>query len=116
MAHWAEIDDNNTVVRVLVADDNSHDWLVERLGGTWLQTSYNTRAGVHTLGGTPFRGNYAGVGYSYLEAEDIFMPPKPYESWSLNVETASWVAPIPKPEDGQNYIWDEESTSWTLVE
>ena len=93
MAHWAEIDDNNMVTRVVVAEDNSHGWLVDNLGGTWLQTSYNTRAGEHTLGGTPFRGNYAGLGYTYDEELDAFLPPKPSDDATLDETTFTWIVP-----------------------
>ena len=95
MAHWAEIDDNNTVVRVLVAEDDSHDWLVNRLGGRWVQTSYNTKAGVHTEGGTPLRFNYAGIGYTYDEERDAFIPPKPTEDATLDESTCTWIVPEP---------------------
>ena len=84
MAHWAELDENNVVLRVLVGDNNDpagdegYQWLIDNLGGTWKKTSYNTVAGVHTAGGTPFRKNYAGIGYTYDEALDAFLPPKPF--------------------------------------
>jgi hypothetical protein len=95
MAHWAEIDDTNTVVRVLVAEDDSHDWLVNRLGGRWVQTSYNTRGGVHSEGGTALRFNYAGIGYTYDEARDAFIPPKPTEDATLDEATCTWIVPEP---------------------
>ena len=90
MAHFVEIDSNNVVLRgVVVSDDNQdrgHNFLANdlNLGGTWLQTSYNTCANVHRLGGTPFRKNYAGIGYTYDAGRDAFIPPKPYPSWILN--------------------------------
>ena len=107
--YWAELDSNNTVVRVLVGKDDSvksGKWMVDTFGGYWLETFLNGEN----------RGNYAGIGYTYLEAEDIFMPPKPYESWLLDVETASWVAPIPMPEDGAIYSWDEQAGDWVEVQ
>jgi hypothetical protein len=119
MAHFAEIDENNIVTRVLVVgDDQEHrgqEFLADDLdlGGTWLKTSYNTQAGVHTLGGTPFRKNYAGIGYSYDETLDAFIPPKPYASWLLNEETCNWNAPVEMPvEEGKFFVWDEDTTSW----
>ena len=96
MAHWAEIDENNIVLRVLVGDNNDPDegyqWLVDHLGGTWIKTSYNTKGGVHELGGTPFRKNYAGKGMIYDKTRDAFIPPKPQEEgdWVLDEETCLW--------------------------
>jgi hypothetical protein len=106
MAHFAELDENNIVVRVLVTDNDfpneGYDWLVETLGGTWVQTSYNAT----------IRKNFAGVGFTYDEALDAFIPPKPYASWSLNEETCLWEAPTPYPTDGKNYNWDEKTQDW----
>ena len=104
MAHWAEIDENNIVVRVLVTDNDApnegYDWLVDRLGGTWIQTSYNTSGGIHLLGGTPLRKNYAGVGMTYDETLDAFYGPKPEgEYWVLDEETCQWVNPIIKDDN-----------------
>lgn len=97
MAHWAEVDENNIVVRVLVTDNNKpnegYDWLVENLGGRWIKTSYNTVGGVHQQGGVPLRKNYAGIGYTYDEQRDAFIPPKPTNSnfpVKLNEETCLW--------------------------
>lgn len=122
MAHFAEIDENNIVTRVLVVDnsqeDNGQDFLANTLGlgGTWIKTSYNTQGGVHTNGGTPFRKNYAGIGYTYDSARDAFIPPKPYNSWVLNEETCLWNAPTPMPvEEGKMYRWDEDTTSWIEI-
>lgn len=117
MAHFAELDENNIVIRVLVTDNNDpagdegYSWLVNNLGGTWIQTSYNTRAGVHLLGGTPLRKNYAGIGFTYDAERDAFIPPKPFDSWVLNEETCTWEPPIPKPTDGL-YVWNEELEAW----
>jgi hypothetical protein len=97
MAHWAEIDENNIVTRVTVGDnddpagDEGYSWLVDNLGGTWIKTSYNTLNGAHQLGGTPLRKNYAGIGYTYDEVRDAFIPPKPIEGeWELNEDTCLW--------------------------
>ena len=94
MAHWAEIDENNVVLRVTVGSNEDHDegyqWLIDNLGGTWVKTSYNTAGGKHLLGGTPFRKNYAGPGMIYDKSRDAFIPPKPEGNWSLNEETCLW--------------------------
>lgn len=119
MAHWAELDENNVVLRVLVGNNDDpnegYDWLIENLGGTWVKTSYNTHGGVHSEGGTPLRKNYAGIGYSYDEDLDAFIPPQPFESWTLNEDTCLWEAPVAYPEDGKMYSWDEDTTSWVEV-
>jgi hypothetical protein len=119
MAHFAEIDENNIVTRVLVVgDDQEHrgqEFLADDLdlGGTWKKTSYNTQGGVHTLGGTPFRKNYAGIGYSFDAERDAFIPPKPFASWILNEDTCNWNAPVEMPvEEGKFFTWDEDTTSW----
>ena len=80
----------------------------------WKKTSYNTNAGVHSLGGTPFRKNHAGVGYTYDLNRDAFIPQKPFNSWVLNEETCNWDAPVAYPTDGQIYSWNEETKNWTL--
>jgi hypothetical protein len=122
MAHWAEIDNNNIVTRVLVVgDDQDHrgqDFLATDLGlgGTWKKTSYNTSAGVHTNGGTPFRKNYAGVGFTFDEVRDAFYAPKPYPSWVLDEDTCVWNAPTPMPVvEGKMYTWDEAELSWVEI-
>ena len=120
MAHWAEIDSDNIVTRVLVVADDKEDgqtFLAETLGlgGTWKKTSYNTVGGVHTLGGTPFRKNFAGIGFKYDSAKDAFIPPKPFASWKLNATTCLWEAPKPMPTDEKLYTWDEPTTSWKEV-
>jgi len=81
----------------------------------WKQTSYNTRGGVHLLGGTPFRKNHAGIGHIYDEDRDAFIEPKPYPSWTLNEDTCQWEAPSAYPDDGKRYNWNEETTSWKEV-
>ena len=119
MSHFAEIDENNEVIRVLVGDTNLSDeealiFMHDAFGGKWLQTSYNTIMGEHKLGGTPFRKNYAGPGMIYDEARDAFLYPQPYASWILNEETCWWEPPIPIPNDENLYDWDEESRSWVI--
>lgn len=121
MAHFAEIDENGIVLRVLVVDNaqesNGQDFLANTLGlgGTWVKTSYNTVGGVHTNGGTPLRKNYAGIGYTYDSNRDAFIPPKPFASWTLNEDSCLWEAPVAYPTDGSMYTWNEETTSWDLV-
>ena len=119
MAHFAEIDENNIVTRVLVVDNDQEDRGQEflatdlGLGGTWIKTSYNTIAGVHSNGGTPLRKNYAGIGYTYDSVRDAFYAPKPFASWILDEETCTWNAPTPMPvEEGKFFTWNEETTSW----
>ena len=124
MAHFAEIDATNTVVRVLVVPDDQehrgHDYLADdmALGGTWVQTSYNTRGNVHVGedgepdGGTALHMNYAGIGYSWDGTG--FAPPQPFPSWSLD-ENYVWQPPTPYPDDGNLYEWDENTTSWVEV-
>jgi len=110
MAHFAELDENNIVTRVLVTDNDApnegYDWLIENLGGTWVQTSYNGN----------IRKNYAGIGFSYDAERDAFISPKPYDSWLLVEETAQWEAPVPYPDDGLMYSWNEELTDWEATE
>lgn len=121
MAHFAEIDADNKVVRVLVVGDDQEErgqeFLAQDLGlgGTWIKTSYNTQGGVHQLGGTPLRKNYAGIGYTYDAQRDAFIPPKEYDSWTLDENTCLWEAPIDYPSDGKNYTWDEDNITWKEV-
>lgn len=121
MAHFAEIDENGVVLRVLVVDNaqenDGQNFLANTLGlgGTWVKTSYNTSGGVHSSGGTPFRKNYAGIGYTYDSVRDAFIPPKPFASWTLNETSCLWEAPVAMPTDGARYTWNEETTSWDLV-
>jgi hypothetical protein len=136
MASFAKIENNiviavESVVNEVLKDSNGIEQ--EQLGidflrklynepnANWKQTSYNTNAGVHSLGGTPFRKNHAGIGYTYDSNRDAFIPQKPYNSWILNEDTCLWGAPVAKPEltqeqiDDQNhYTWDEEIQNWTL--
>jgi len=115
MAHFAEVIDG-IVQRVLVVEQDYIN--TGKLGNptNWIQTSYNTSGGVHLLGGTPLRKNYAGVGFTYDTEIDAFIPPKLYNSWLLNEETCCWEPPIPYPTDGNMYTWDEDQLNWILVE
>ena len=120
MSHFAKLDANNVVTFVTVGrqeDDGLEAELSERTGDVYKQTSYNTYGGVHLLGGTPLRYNYAGIGYTYDEARDAFIPPQPYDSWVLDEDTCLWVAPIGLPADADTvgYDWDEEAGDWVAV-
>jgi hypothetical protein len=119
MAHYAEIDQNNVVLRVIVVDNKDESTpdgttvesigvaFCQRLfGGNWVKTSYNNN----------IRKRYAGIGYTYNKDLDAFVPPQPYPSWTLDNDTADWVAPAPYPTDGKVYFWDEGTGSWQLVE
>ena len=128
MAHYAFLDENNTVTEVIVGkneNEDNIDWEVHYgnfRGQTCKQTSYNTQGGVHGLGGTPLRKNYAGVGYTYDSQRDAFIPPKPFASWQLNDASCLWEAPTPYPTDvgtaeaPKRYVWNEETLAWKLVE
>jgi len=115
MAHFAQIDENSTVIQVIVVEQVVINTGLFGDPATWIQTSYNTHGGVHSQGGTPLRKNYAGIGYTYDISRDAFVPPKPYPSWILNEDTCLWEAPVPMPEDGNQYLWDELSLSWYLL-
>jgi hypothetical protein len=113
MSHFAQIDENNIVTQVLVIEQDVIDTGMFGDPASWIQTSYNTHGGVHTLGGTPLRKNYAGIGYTYNASRDAFIPSKPYASWILNEETCLWEAPTPMPvEEGKIFVWNEDTTSW----
>ena len=117
MAHYALIDNNNIVKQVIVGHDeeDDYDWeehYAEDFSLTCRRTSYNTRGGVHINGGTPFRKNYAGIGFTYDSVRDAFIPPKPYASWSLNEDSCLWQPPTPMPTDGKFYNWNEDTESW----
>tara|TARA_B100001250_G_scaffold405525_1_gene423126 strand:- start:1600 stop:1971 length:372 start_codon:yes stop_codon:yes gene_type:complete len=119
MAHYAFLDDNNIVTEVIVGKDEGDgtDWEVEYgnfRGQTCKRTSYNTSGNAHSDSGTPFRGNYAGIGYTYDETNDVFIAPKPYDSWVLDQTKWIWKAPVDYPSDGKGYKWNEETTSWEL--
>ena len=118
MAHYAFLDENNIVTEVIVGKNEGEegiDWEQHYgafRGQTCKRTSYNTSGGVHSGGGTPFRKNYAGIGYIFDAGRDAFIPPKPYASWVLNEDTCLWNAPTPYPNDGKHYTWDEEAVNW----
>lgn len=113
MAHFAKINSDNIVEQVIVIEQevlNTGHWGDPK---DWVQTSYNTHGGVHTLGGTPLRKNFAGIGYTYDKVRDAFIPPKPFNSWVLNEDTCLWDAPTPMPvEEGKIFVWNEDTTSW----
>ena len=117
MAHYAQLDADNVVINVFVG--RNEDEVVAGVSD-WEEyyqakrCSYNTQGGEHINGGTPFRKNYPGIGYSYDTDRDAFIPPKPFESWTLNEQTCLWEPPIPYPDDGI-YTWNEESQSWDKV-
>lgn len=108
MAHFAQLDEDNLVIQVVVTDNNDpngdegYTWLVENLGGTWVQTSYNAT----------IRKNFAGIGFTYDPKLDAFIPPKPFPSWKLDTKTANWQAPVAYPTDGKIYDWNEETKTW----
>jgi len=110
MAHFAEINENNVVIKVLVTDNNDpngdegYQWLIDNLGGTWIKTSYNAT----------IRKHFAGIGFTYDKILDAFIPPKPYPSWQLNEETCLWESPTPRPTDGFTYGWNESELTWEL--
>ena len=126
MAHYSFIDNNNIVVEVIVGRDEDEtvqgisDWeayyATKRQGLRCLRTSYNTRAGKHIYGGEPFRGNYAGKGFSYREDLDAFIAPQPYPSWVLDELNFIWRAPKEMPNDGLDYLWNEEVGDWVVGE
>jgi len=131
MASFAKLNSNNIVERVesvvneVIKDSNGVEQesiginflktLYNEPNANWKQTSYNTQGGIHVLGGIPFRKNFAGKGYVYNENKDAFIPQKPYESWILNENTCLWEAPVPYPNDGKIYFWNEETQNWALL-
>jgi hypothetical protein len=121
MAYYAFLDSNNVVTEVIPGKDEGEygidweQWYGDFRGQVCKRTSYNTVANTHINGGTPFRGNYAGIGYTYREDIDAFVPPKPYASWTLDAN-AQWKAPVAMPTDGAMYSWDEATTSWIVNE
>ena len=121
MGHYAFLNMQNIVTEVIVGKDETDgptNWEIHY--GNFREqvckrTSYNTRGGVHINGGTPFRKNYAGIGYTYDETRDAFIPPKPFDSWTLNETSCLWEAPVAYPDDGEMYTWNEEMGTWDLV-
>lgn len=121
MGHYAKVV-SGTVTQVIVAEADFFNTFVDTSPGDWIQTSYNTRGNVHYLpnsntpsGQPALRGNYAGIGYTYDQGNDVFYAPQPYSSWTLNNSTWMWEAPTPYPQDGKFYRWDEPTTSWVEV-
>ena len=116
MAHFAKVNQTTKIVEnVIVAEQDFIDSGAVGNPELWIQTSYNTYGGIHQLGGTPLRKNYAGIGYTYNAELDAFIPPKPYASWTLNENTCLWDSPTPVPTDDKNYKWDEPTLSWIEV-
>ena len=111
MAHYAKVN-NNIVEQVIVAEADFFDTFVDDSPGEWIQTSYNTHAGVHNLDGTPMRKNFAGVGDNYDSTKDAFYKPQPYPSWTLNETTCLWEAPVAHADDGKFYEWNEGTQAW----
>jgi len=122
MAHYAFLDQNNVVTEVIPGKNEGEDdidweqYYGEFRGQVCKRTSYNTIGGVHINGGTPYRKNYAGIGYTYDAQRDAFIPPKPFASWVLNEETCLWEAPVAMPTDGQMYSWNETTQAWVEVQ
>ena len=130
MASFAKIENNIVITVVSVVNEvlkDSNGIEQEAIGiqflrtlynepnSIWKQTSYNTNGGVHSLGGTPFRKNHAGIGYTYDQQRDAFIPQKPYNSWILNESTCNWDAPVARPDDNNMYKWNEETLNWELM-
>jgi hypothetical protein len=122
MSHFAKVLDGK-VIQVIVAEPEFFNTFVDTSPGQWIQTSYNTKGGIHyqsdgatPSGGVALRGNYAGVGHTYDVINDVFYAPKPYASWILNQTTWTWEAPTPYPQDDKVYRWDEATTSWKEIE
>lgn len=109
MAHWAELDENNVVLRITVGSndepDEGYQWLLDNLGGRWIKTSYNGN----------IRARFAGIGYTYDEQRDVFIAPQPFPSWTLDDVTTEWVPPVPMPDDGQLHTWNETTLTWDVI-
>jgi hypothetical protein len=120
MAHYAFLDENNIVTEVIVGKNEGEDdinwevWYGDFRGQVCKRTSYNTLGNVHTNGGTPYRGNYAGIGFTYQANIDAFIPPQPYPSWTLDSNVV-WHPPVARPTDEKMYSWDEETQAWVEV-
>jgi len=114
MSHYAKVLDGK-VINVIVAEAEFFNTFVDSTPGDWIQTSYNTQGGVHKLGGTPLRGNYAGIGYTYDRTHDVFYPPQPFPSWTISAPTWTWTAPTPMPTTGGPYTWNESTKSWVAT-
>lgn len=121
MSHFAKVTDG-IVQQVIVAEPEFFETFVDNSPGEWIQTSYNTRGGVHFTDGQPsedqskaLRKNYAGIGFTYDRERDAFIPPKPFASWNLNESSCLWEAPVAYPTDGKRYAWDEPTTTWVEI-
>ena len=123
MAHYAFLDENNVVTEVITGVDETEllegktpeQWYGEFKGQRCKRTSYNTFSNQHLNGSTPFRGNYAGIGFTYDDTFDVFIPPKPFPSWKLNYTTYQWEAPVPKPIETKDWAWSEHNQEWISV-
>ena len=124
MAHFAKINESNIVTQVVVVNDsdgnndtNGQNFLNDlfKTTHTWKKTSYNTYGNTHRLGGTPYRKNFASVGFTYDSSRDAFIEPKPYNSWTLNETTCLWESPVAYPSDGKSYEWDEDNRQWVEI-
>ena len=114
MSHYAKVC-NGIVTQVIVAEPKFFETFVDTSPGQWVQTSYNTKGNKHLLDGTPLRGNFAGIGFTYDAKNDVFYEPKPFLSWTLNESTWLWEAPVPCPIDEKLYSWDESTLSWKEI-
>jgi len=114
MTHFARVQDG-TVTEVIVIEQDMIDTGLWGPPQEWIQTSYNTHAGVHRHGGTPLRKNYASIGYLYDKDLDAFIPPKPYDSWALDANTCLWEPPVAYPQNGNVYTWNEQDQQWDLL-
>jgi hypothetical protein len=114
MSHFAQINQDNTVVQVIVAESDVINSGLFGDPAQWIQTSYRTQGGQHPEG-TPLRKNFAGIGYTYDPVRDAFIPPQPYASWVLNEDTCLWHAPLPRPQDDNYYVWSEDLQQWLVI-
>jgi len=123
MGHFAKVQDS-VVTQVIVAEPDFFDTFVDSSPGQWIQTSYNTRGGIHYQPNTntpsedqtkALRKNYAGIGFTYDATRDAFIPPQPFASWTLNEDSCLWEVPVAYPNDGNMYRWDEDTTTWIEV-
>jgi hypothetical protein len=121
MSHYAKVLDGK-VINVIVAEQDFFNTFVDSSPGQWIQTSYNTRGGIHYApnsntpdNGVALRGNYAGIGYIYDAKNDVFYQPQPYPSWTLNKDIWTWEAPTPMPTTGGPYDWDETTKTWLTI-
>ena len=115
MAHFAKVKDG-IVTKVIVAEEDFFDTFIDSTPGKWIQTSYNTKGGIHLDGGTPLRKNFAGVGMVYDKIKDAFYVPQPFPSWTLNEDSCIWEAPVARPTEGGPFVWNEETQTWDALE